>query len=393
MFHGVAKVGSIVSQSTSLKAQLALWETEIKTRQQQFGCDVFDVMNRNRNAGDGTGGEKEPQLVEIFADAATDVHFLITKRVRKKIELGRCTSSTSSTSSKDTATKNRSGLRQNPALQREPLEKDTTETRRTWTSSFTTMLQQATKTKDPREDEAKKIQAEIDALNDVMLSRKQTFGIDVFNAMMILGQDFLPSDPKVAELYEAAKKDIKDPLEKTEDAKRALKKYDNSISHDDLRDFVATHPQIWAMLSVNCQIEEERCKEVAFRVALELASGLSGHDALEAVITKASFRRFQRRYIEDAKGHQELFHRTVFMAFDEDWNGVLDMDETDKFLDTFYIDGSIFQGDKRLPEKEELKTQILEHLDENGDGMFSFDEVRSLISGRGGDRSCTLQEQ
>jgi hypothetical protein len=34
-----------------------------------------------------------------------------------------------------------------------------------------------------------------------------------------------------------------------------------------------------------------------------------------------------------------------------------------------------------LPGKDELKAQILEQLDENGDGVFTFDEIRTLISG------------
>ena len=186
----------------------------------------------------------------------------------------------------------------------------------------------------------------------------------------------------------SAKTDVQDPLKNIQTAKIELAKCGNIVSHETLKEFVTTHPRIWAMLSVNCQIPEDQCKEVAFRVALELVTGRPGHDAMTTVITKRCFHRFQKRYIDDAKGHQEFFHRTVFMAFDEDWNGVLDRDETDKFLDTFYISGSIFQGDSRLPEKEELKAQILEQLDENGDGMFSFEEIRSLISGRG-DRSPT----
>ena len=73
------------------------------------------------------------------------------------------------------------------------------------------------------------------------------------------------------------------------------------------------------------------------------------------------------------------------MAFDEDWNGVLDCDETDKFLDTCYISGSIFQGDVRLPPKEELKEQIHEKYalanKRDSQRKLSFQEVRGLISG------------
>ena len=91
IFHGVAKVGSIVSHSTSLQAQMTLWESEIKSRKHTFGCDVFDIMSRNRKAGEGTGGETEAQVVEIFADAVTDIHFLIDTRQQKQTDLIKAT--------------------------------------------------------------------------------------------------------------------------------------------------------------------------------------------------------------------------------------------------------------------------------------------------------------
>ena len=76
------------------------------------------------------------------------------------------------------------------------------------------------------------------------------------------------------------------------------------------------------------------------------------------------------------------FHRAVFATFDEDGNSTLDAGELDKFLDTFYEAGSIFKGDARLPEKkEDLKKMVNEKLDADGDGKFSFEEIRSLISG------------
>jgi Ca2+-binding EF-hand superfamily protein len=108
---------------------------------------------------------------------------------------------------------------------------------------------------------------------------------------------------------------------------------------------------------------------------------MQGEEGQKANITTHQFQQFQKKYVQDPKGSQEFFHRSVYDAFDLDGNGVLDKQETDKFLDTFYMTGSIFEGDDRLPEKEELKKLILEKLDVNGDGEFSFDEIRSLISG------------
>jgi hypothetical protein len=106
-------------------------------------------------------------------------------------------------------------------------------------------------------------------------------------------------------------------------------------------------------------------------------------------MTRPCFQRFQQ-YLKNPKGHQEFFHRSVFMAFDYDWNGVLDRFETDKFLDTFYCSGSIFEGDKRLPpQKDDLKKLIVEQRqrlygDQTGENdAFTLEEIRSLISGLG----------
>ena len=82
------------------------------------------------------------------------------------------------------------------------------------------------------------------------------------------------------------------------------------------------------------------------------------------------------------QGQLLFFHKTVFTAFDKDANGTLDQSELDAFLDTFYKSGSIFAGDARLPPKEELKKRVNDTLDNDGDGVFTFEEIHSLISGQ-----------
>jgi len=394
LFHGVAKVGALVSHSSSLKAQLSLWESEVKTRKHTFGTDVFDIMSRNRNAGEGTGGEAEPEIVEIFADAVTDVRFLIDRRQQKQADLVKVTNKsipgddygTDDESDEPPVPGSRRGFGRNYSGYSNMDMAANQQPTRSWPAfglGTRFVAPKFLQKPSAEEEETKKIKSQIAEINKAIDARKHAFGIELFDKMVSLGKKYRPSDPRVAELFKATKKDVKEPLKKSKQAKKELLKRGNTVSHQELKEFVKTNPKIWAMLSVNIQIAEEECQDVAFRVALELATGRSGHEAMDAILTKRKFQKFQKKYIEDPKGHQEFFHRTVFMAFDEDWNGVLDRDETDKFLDTFYISGSIFQGDKRLPEKEELKVQILEQLDENGDGMFSFDEIRSLISGRG----------
>ena len=99
-------------------------------------------------------------------------------------------------------------------------------------------------------------------------------------------------------------------------------------------------------------------------------------------LTKEQFHDFRTRFVESPQGQLEFFHRTVFTAFDDDRNGVLDPAELDRFLETFYAAGSIFKGDARLPEKDVLRRLVNEKFDTNADGQLSFDEIHALISGK-----------
>ena len=150
---------------------------------------------------------------------------------------------------------------------------------------------------------------------------------------------------------------------------------------DKIGAFVASNSELWAMLSVNLDMSEDDCKLIATRVAMELATGLKGDDAMESEIDKHQFHKFRKHYILDPKGSQEFFHRSVFATFDADQNHYLDEMELDQFLDTFYKSGSIFKGDVRLPEKAELKRLILNKHDKNKNRRLSFDSVRGIISG------------
>lgn len=154
-----------------------------------------------------------------------------------------------------------------------------------------------------------------------------------------------------------------------------------NVCREEIASFVGSNAELWAMLSVNLDMSEDHCREVATRVAMELATGLQGDEALASEIDKHQFHKFRKHYILDPKGSQEFFHRSVFAAFDEDMNHYLDDQELDVFLDTFYKSGSIFKGDVRLPAKAELKRVILEKHDKNNDRRLSFNSVRGIISG------------
>ena len=141
--------------------------------------------------------------------------------------------------------------------------------------------------------------------------------------------------------------------------------------------FVASRPELWAMLSVNLGLSEDTCRATATRVAMELASGYVGKDAMKHELTAAEFHTFRTRYMLDGQGAQEFFHRCVFASFDRKGTHSLDDDELDQFLDTFYKAGSIFEGDARLPPKEDLKLRLLEH----SKGNLTFEEIRDVMRG------------
>ena len=142
------------------------------------------------------------------------------------------------------------------------------------------------------------------------------------------------------------------------------------------------------MLSVNLNLSEEHCRQVATDVAYQLAKTIKSKSKSESNNyaereREPSLSEVQSflNLVKDPKGEQEFFHRTVFQVFDSDGNGYLDSNELDSFLDTFYEVGSIFAGDVRLPPKETLKKRVYDECDKNGDGKLEFEEIRFIISG------------
>ena len=180
------------------------------------------------------------------------------------------------------------------------------------------------------------------------------------------------------------------------------------VSHKEMEAFVGQHVELWAMLSVNLGLSDDRCREIAATVALEQFGSARASVALSENIApvaqrvsaasadssakgskrssaqsmrRSDFVAFRKGVLNNPKGQQLFFHRCVFAAYDADGNGTLDPDELDNFLDVFYKAGSIFAGDSRLPPKDELRRLIYEKLDANRDGVLNFEEIHGLISG------------
>lgn len=377
LFHNVWSVGEsakVLQQTSTRQANIARWEREMKIRKEQFGLDLYAIMERNRSMGRHGGGENDPNVIEVFQNCVADVaKFLMQRKSLQAELLQRSKPKTLSYQrSLDTVASETSSAPEDSP------------TKSWFHRSMGQKLQQA-KVAIENTQSTSRIRTQLTALEKDMTDRQKKFGVDMFEMMAYMVDNYEPHDPQIALLLLETKKDIAIPLTKTIQAEKEIHHVLTNggllISHADIHNFIASTPTCWAMLHVNIGIPEEECKLVAYRVSLELATGRRGESSGSAAITKKQFQKFQKEYIEDPKGNQEFFHRCVFAAFDEDSNGVLDLDEIDKFLDTFYVTGSIFQGDDRLPDKETLKNQILEQLDENGDGLFNFDEIRSLISG------------
>jgi Ca2+-binding EF-hand superfamily protein len=174
----------------------------------------------------------------------------------------------------------------------------------------------------------------------------------------------------------------------SKEAKRVDLNHDGLIQKTELAKFIARNEKLYMMLSVNLQLPVEKCQEIATNVAFQMSKrsnpNASLRDLSEATKqrepTLAEFNRFLG-FLEEPRGQQEFFHRTVFSTFDLDGSGYIEPHELDNFLDIFYQAGSIFAGDARLPKKSTLKKEVMKQLDTNRDGKLEFTELRTLISG------------
>ena len=193
------------------------------------------------------------------------------------------------------------------------------------------------------------------------------------------------SSPKTLQ-HQKSKKDFQSMA--TNDAQRVS----NMVGKDQFVTYIAKRAELWAMLSVNLGLPEQKCIEVAVDVAFNMVSHKYVNDpsvkvrrqsiiAKHDTMSEDQFHKFTD-IVSKPKGQLEFFHRTVFQAFDKDNNGVLDAGELDAFLETFYSADSIFKGDARLPSKEVLRSIVNERFDKDGDGELSFDEIHMIISGK-----------
>ena len=135
------------------------------------------------------------------------------------------------------------------------------------------------------------------------------------------------------------------------------------------------------MLAENCNIPEEKCRQIARDTAAFMAKKTSSKKGFRAIFrndkkrlpTTEEFTKFHRKISLEPEYAMEFFYRTVFRAYDEDENGYLESNEIDRFINVFYETGSIFKTDYPLPDKKQLKATLLRFRRENQDGKLEFE--------------------
>ena len=342
--------------SILLNYNIAVWEREVTNLKHKFGADLFAIMDRNRIMGDESGGEQEKELVEIYTNCATNMAALLELRNRKQTELTKLTSNPYEKSNGDDESPPVGLVRRGFGFFRIDFEKN---------------------------QKKSTLKAEMTELDKDIQDRKEKFGVEMYDIIIYLGDNYTPKTQEVKSLLEAARTEIDALGLKIQTAE---KEYDDIktngavlISQNDVKDYVDDNPQLWAMLEANLQMREKKCKELCYRVIVELVTGLHGQEAQDSLLKKKDFVRFEKRYVKDAKGSVEFFRRCLFAALDTDQIGVLDKRRTDKFLDIMCNSGSIFHGNIRLPEKVELKKLFYALLGEDEDLGFTFEDIDSMI--------------
>jgi len=173
VWNKVKNAGKFVqaaSVKTKLKAEIAFIDNTMKNRKQQFGVEVYDLMEQKKTFGGKT--ETEPKVVEVFESAEKDIAMIIEKKDAKQGEIDGLGA----------------GERDLPAE---------------------TVGEKAKKAGNQAKNAGikAKLQAEMALLDREIKTRKSVFGIELFDAIMLI-ESFTPTDTEVAALLDAAKQDV-----------------------------------------------------------------------------------------------------------------------------------------------------------------------------------------
>lgn len=373
------------SHILKIRAEITLHERDISKLKNQFGVELFNLMDRNRNMGNISGGEAEPELVEIFTQCTNNVTALLELRKRKQTELLQIIKPKAICYQGDEKEDDMSSLS-------DVIDSDS-EIEGDVAGDFSNTVQLSFQKginffKNSLEKTQVKntLRGEINELDKDLQARKEAFGVEMYEVMEYLGENYTPRDDGIKSLYESFKKQIDVPLLKLLTAEKELEDVRTTglvlTSREEIKDYVEENPALWAMLDAVLPVGEDQCKLISVRVIIQLMTGLFGAQAKDAVLKKRDFVRFENDYVKNPRGSKEFFHRCVFSSFDIDNDGKLKKKEAISFLDKFYASGSVLHGSTRLPEKKDLKKLIKGF---EGDKL-TFDEITTLIiQSSGGD--------
>lgn len=172
-FNKVKNAGVFVKAAgmkTKAKGEIALLDNNMKGRKQQFGVEMYDLMEQKKTFGGKS--ETEPKVVEVFDLAAKDIAMIIEKKDAKQGEIDALGA----------------GDKDLPAE---------------------SMGEKAKKAGNQAKDAAfkAKIQGEMALLDREIKGRKQLFGVQLFDAIMQL-EAFEPTDSEIKAILDGAKADV-----------------------------------------------------------------------------------------------------------------------------------------------------------------------------------------
>mmetsp|Transcript_12268 Transcript_12268/g.29217 ORF Transcript_12268/g.29217 Transcript_12268/m.29217 type:complete len:496 (+) Transcript_12268:322-1809(+) len=180
--------------------------------------------------------------------------------------------------------------------------------------------------------------------------------------------------------------------EKKLSAKKEFKKLDLNgdevLSKDELRSFIESNEELWAVLGAKLNLKRETCIRIATEVAFSLAKGEetpkkqkgAAAEANSYELSETEFKAFYKNYVLSQKGSYDFFLRTIFAFYDINGDGALQRDEFENFLDLFYKSKETYrQKMENMPSKQKLLRIAEARLDKNKDGELSFEEVRDLL--------------
>jgi hypothetical protein len=157
-------------QKGKLKAEIALIDQQMKGRKQQFGVEMYDLMEQKKTFGGKS--ETEPKVLEVFEAAEKDIAIVMEKKDAKQAEI-------------DSVDKSAGEL---------PAESVQEKVKKAGSQAKDATMKT-------------KIKAEMALLDREIKTRKQLFGIELFDACLQL-DNYTPSDTEIQAIWDAAKKDI-----------------------------------------------------------------------------------------------------------------------------------------------------------------------------------------